>query len=273
MISGLVAKRSTYAGLFLITLTTLMHELLLTRIFSVTMWYHFAFVAISVAMFGMTVGALIVYLMPDRYAGDKISSKMAGNSVLFGFSMVFSLLMHLVIPFAPDTSLLGLCSVGLTYAVIGVPFVFSGIVVCLALTKFPSQVSRLYAVDLAGAAVGCVLFIYLLDAIDAPSATLFIALTATIGGLCFAIASGRPVLSLCNQRKIRGGNNLIREVELVLAHPGVRASRASALRVGNEPKAPQGLQGQPTGHEHRRKCGHDPDRVWRRPQSVTAPQV
>jgi spermidine synthase len=194
MISGLVAKRSTYAGLFLITLTTLMHELLLTRIFSVTMWYHFAFVAISVAMFGMTVGALIVYLMPDRYAGDKISSKMAGNSVLFGFSMVFSLLMHLVIPFAPDTSLLGLCSVGLTYAVIGVPFVFSGIVVCLALTKFPSQVSRLYAVDLAGAAVGCVLFIYLLDAIDAPSATLFIALTATIGGLCFAIASGRPVL-------------------------------------------------------------------------------
>ncbi len=35
----------TYAGLFLVTLSTLMYELLFTRIFSVTMWYHFAFLA------------------------------------------------------------------------------------------------------------------------------------------------------------------------------------------------------------------------------------
>ena len=47
---------STYGGLFFTTLSTLMYEILLTRIFSVTMWYHFAFVAVSVALFGMTVG-------------------------------------------------------------------------------------------------------------------------------------------------------------------------------------------------------------------------
>ena len=40
-----------------------MYEIVLTRIFSVTMWYHFAFVAISVALFGLTVGALIVHLL------------------------------------------------------------------------------------------------------------------------------------------------------------------------------------------------------------------
>jgi hypothetical protein len=61
------AGAGTYAGLFLVTLATLMHETLLTRIFSVTMWYHFAFVAISVALFGMTVGALIVYLLPGCF--------------------------------------------------------------------------------------------------------------------------------------------------------------------------------------------------------------
>ena len=48
--SGLKARPATYAGLFVITLTTLMYEIVLTRIFSVTMWYHFAFVAISVAL-------------------------------------------------------------------------------------------------------------------------------------------------------------------------------------------------------------------------------
>ena len=50
------AGARTFAGLFLVTLSTLTYQLLLTRTFSVTMYYHFAFVAISVTMFGMAVG-------------------------------------------------------------------------------------------------------------------------------------------------------------------------------------------------------------------------
>ena len=57
-------RAPTYFGIFLVALATLMYEILLTRIFSVTMLYHFAFVALSVAMFGLTAGALIVYLVP-----------------------------------------------------------------------------------------------------------------------------------------------------------------------------------------------------------------
>ena len=57
-------RAPTYLGIFLVALATLMYEILLTRIFSVTMLYHFAFVALSVAMFGLTAGALIVYLAP-----------------------------------------------------------------------------------------------------------------------------------------------------------------------------------------------------------------
>ena len=41
--------RSTYAGLLTVSLATILFQILLTRIFSVTIWYHFAFVAISVA--------------------------------------------------------------------------------------------------------------------------------------------------------------------------------------------------------------------------------
>ena len=44
-----------------------MYEILLTRIFSVTLWYHFAFMVVSIAMFGMAVGAMRVYLDP-KYA-------------------------------------------------------------------------------------------------------------------------------------------------------------------------------------------------------------
>ena len=53
-----------HAGLFLTTLSLLNLELLLTRIFSVTMWYHFAFMAISLAMFGVAGGAVLVGIRP-----------------------------------------------------------------------------------------------------------------------------------------------------------------------------------------------------------------
>ena len=58
------AGARTFAGLFLVTLSTLTYQLLLTRTFSVTMYYHVAFVAISVTMFGMAIGALLVFLRP-----------------------------------------------------------------------------------------------------------------------------------------------------------------------------------------------------------------
>ena len=57
-------QRALPAALFLVALGTLMFEVLLTRVFSLTLWYHFAFMAISMAMLGMTLGALLVFLRP-----------------------------------------------------------------------------------------------------------------------------------------------------------------------------------------------------------------
>ena len=67
----------TYIGLFLIALTTLTHQVLLTRIFSVTMWYHFAFVAISIALFGMTAGALLAYAWLPRFQPGRVKTYLA----------------------------------------------------------------------------------------------------------------------------------------------------------------------------------------------------
>ena len=60
-----------------------MHEILLTRIFSVTMLYHFAFMAISLSMFGLTLGALTVYLHPSDYVGEKCKRQMAVSALFF----------------------------------------------------------------------------------------------------------------------------------------------------------------------------------------------
>jgi hypothetical protein len=180
-------SKTTYLGLFIITLSTLMYEILLTRIFSVTMWYHFAFMAISVAMFGMTVGAIVVYLFPGYFTGERAQYHLALSAMLFAITIVFSFLTHLSIPFVTKWSLVALYAIGLNYTVLAIPFFFSGICVCLALTKFPGQIGKLYAADLAGAAVGCILLIYTLDITDGPTAVIFVAVLACLGALGFAM--------------------------------------------------------------------------------------
>src|SRR5687767_1605282 len=134
------AGPSAFAGLFLVTLATLTYQLLLTRIFSVTMYYHFAFVAISVTMFGMAVGALIVYLRPEVFTAERLWRHLTLASLSFAIAIVGSFLAHLWLPFRPELSLSGIASVVLTYAVLSVPFTFSGIAVTLVLTRFATQV-------------------------------------------------------------------------------------------------------------------------------------
>ena len=182
-------RRATYIGLFFVALATLMFEILLTRIFSVTMLYHFAFVALSVAMFGMTAGALFVYLAPRLFPADRIHHRLALAAVAFPIVIVLGFMTQLSIPFRVHPSVVAIYAIVLTYAVIATPFVVSGIAVCLALTGFPRAVSRLYAADLAGAALGCILLILVLDWSDGPTAVLWIAFLASIGGLAFAGAA------------------------------------------------------------------------------------
>ncbi len=183
------ARASTYLGLFWVTLATLFYELLLTRIFSVTMWYHFAFMAVSVAMFGMTVGAVIVYLRPLRYTQSSVEADLAQTSLSFAFAIVASFLTHLTMPFMPKANVLGLWSIALSFSVIAVPFVFSGIAVALALTKFPAETNRLYAVDLIGAALACIAFVGLMQSVDGPSAVIASAAVAALASLCFAFGA------------------------------------------------------------------------------------
>ena len=171
----------------MVTLATLMYEIGLTRIFSVTTFYHFAFVAISLALFGLTVGALFVYLVPRCFPNDRVAQRMWLASILFALSIPVCLAIQLSIRFDVEWSVGGVGSVVATCAIASVPFVLSGVVVCLALTRFPDRINRLYAVDLLGAGIGCLLLAVVFNAIDGPSALILVAALAAVGALFFAI--------------------------------------------------------------------------------------
>jgi hypothetical protein len=187
---SITPTRFTYVGLFLIALATLTHQVLLTRIFSVTMWYHFAFVAISIAMFGMTAGALTVYLLRRWFPPATLKTQLAVTALAYSILIVLSFLTQLSVPFIVHPSVVAAWSLVFTVIVISVPFIVSGACVSLALTQFGRKVSGLYAADLAGAAIGCLAVLGLLQFTDAATAVVFVAAAAGLGAVAFAIDAG-----------------------------------------------------------------------------------
>ena len=187
MNSGSRPDRRLFAALFLVALSTVMFEVLLTRIFSLTMWYHFAFMAISIAMFGLTVGALLVFLRPKQWPDAMLRPAMGRSALWAAIAMVVVILLHISL-YLPEASE-DLAPLILTFIGVAIPFVFSGVFVSLSLTRFPARIGALYAVDLAGAAVGCLAVIAALHVLDGVAAVLVCAAFAAFGGTL--LLSGR----------------------------------------------------------------------------------
>jgi hypothetical protein len=182
----LARRASFYAGLGFVTAATLMLQIVETRIISVTSWYHLAFFVISIAMFGLTAGAVWVYLRAPDYRSDHLSYHLTVASLAFALTMVGALLVQLTIVTSLPASVMSLV-VWTEFAVaLSIPFFFSGVVVSLALTRSPYPIGIVYGADLVGAAAGCLLVLALLNAVSGPSAILWIAVMVAAGGLLFA---------------------------------------------------------------------------------------
>src|SRR5437879_11213524 len=77
-----------YLAIFILASAALSYQILITRFFSVMLYYHFAFAAISLAMFGLTRGAMVVYGDPDRYAPERVGVEFARHATWFAISGV-----------------------------------------------------------------------------------------------------------------------------------------------------------------------------------------
>jgi hypothetical protein len=180
--------RKTYAAVFVVAASTLVLEILMTRITSVLAWYHLAFFVISLAMLGMTAGAVFVFVRPARYTDEQIPHRLWQSSVWLAASTPLATAAALAIPLSPISDMKGFLAM-LAYGIaLGIPFTLSGIVLTLALTRAGLPAGRVYGVDLVGAAAGCVLVIPVLQVVDAPSGVLIAAAGAAVAAALFAAA-------------------------------------------------------------------------------------
>ena len=178
-----------YFAIFILASATLSYQILITRFFSVMLYYHFAFAAISLAMLGLTRGALEVYNHPARYAPERVAAEFATHASWFAISGAAAMIVFLCVPLLiPGDYVM----VALALAAVGFvrPFTESGVCITLLLTRLPYGGGWLYAADLAGAALGCLAVIFVLLVVDPVSATLGIGALAAAAGWTVVRGSG-----------------------------------------------------------------------------------
>jgi hypothetical protein len=153
---------------------TLVLELSLTRVFSVVFYYHFAFLAISIALFGLGAGGVFSYVV----AGWKtpLYRRLGRLSAINSLLVVLALVVILAQKSADGISL------ALIYFTTALPFFVAGTIVSLAVSEAIKKVSRVYFFDLLGAAGGCLLLIPLLDLLGGLN-------TVLAAGVLFAVAA------------------------------------------------------------------------------------
>jgi len=174
------------AGIFLVSFAVLLIELLLTRIFSVTMFYHLSFMVVSLAMLGFGVSGLFVRLLDAQLTEARSRPLLAAFAAVLAVTSVAAVGVAFSLPISLETSAANWLRIAMVYGACAVPFLAGGMVVSLILTHRPAEANRLYFFDLLGASLACVLFIPATDRLGAPAAVIAAASVASIASAVLA---------------------------------------------------------------------------------------
>jgi hypothetical protein len=173
---------------------TLALQVLLTRLFSAVLFYHFGFLAISLALLGTGAGGLVLYVRPRWFDRRPPQATLARWSALFAVLLVVVplALVRLDYTFDGKVTTSFVAALGLACVLAALPFLAAGVAIALAIREYTRWAGRVYAFDLAGAGIGALLVVPVLWISD--PATLIVALGALAGGATLLFA-GRAAAS------------------------------------------------------------------------------
>jgi len=182
-------KNNYFIGIFLISLATLLLELSLTRVMSVSLWYHFGFLVISTALLGFGTSGVVLASWKKLREQYDLGNTLAILALLFGMVTVGCFWLLQKIPFNPfsvATDKRQLYIMPLYYITISAPFFISGLIISLLFTRISSRMSRLYAFDLIGAAIGCLLIVWVMPNLGGSGSVVMSAALGVTAALAFS---------------------------------------------------------------------------------------
>ncbi len=179
---------SLLAAVFFTSMTMMILEVTLTRLFSVILYYHYVFAVVSVAVLGLSGGAVLI----ARLRISSWSARVLGNglAVCSLIVSVFILLSVLLVVVLPSARLL------LLYVVVAFfPFFFVGAILAACFVRFSSRSGRIYFADLTGAAFGALAVVFSLEKLGGYGTAVFLVLVPCLSALLFASGKLWRILS------------------------------------------------------------------------------
>src|SRR5690348_7153492 len=129
----------------LVSATLLTIELALTRIFSVVMYYHFAFLAISIALFGLSASGVFAYIWRERLGRVPADVLLARQSVVYAVATMIALFgivrLRVGLNYSPRNLELMLA----IYTLAALPFFTGGLVLTIAISRLAARINAVYA--------------------------------------------------------------------------------------------------------------------------------
>lgn len=201
---GELALFRRYLTIAAVSCAVILFEIAITRVLSVVLWYHFAFLSVSLALLGLGAPGVWFYRFPPRKSFLPASLLAAGITVPASIVVITQFLGALRGKgLAPgqfsDVETAGFVSGEVLIAVVTllIPFLCLGSVVCLLLLESPGRkIGVMYGADLLGATVGAALIVPLMHVIPTPA---IIAGAGLLPLLCVPLVSRRatwPALGL-----------------------------------------------------------------------------
>ena len=173
--------------LFVLSLSIILFELALTRIFSIVLWYDYAFMAISIAFFGLGIGSFVIHIQKDKFNTLKkkstidpqftFSSRIVRYAIAYGISVPVFIFLIGYIP--SDTSY-----IYLFYLVSSIPFFFAGAGMALIFLAMSEKISKLYFADLIGAALATIILDPIMQSLGAGSTLLLTSVVIVGASVC-----------------------------------------------------------------------------------------
>jgi hypothetical protein len=180
-------------GLLLVSLSVLMLEFTLIRVLSVSLWYHFAFMIISIALLGLGVSGVTI-ILSRRINKAEINSFLSITSLLYAVSIILSFVAINKVPFDPFSLFVDsnqFLYLPIYYILITLPFFMAGLIIGQLFTRFNTSINNLYFYDLIGAGLSCFVFILVLPMFGGSGGIAAASLIACLGTLLFAMEKSK----------------------------------------------------------------------------------
>jgi hypothetical protein len=190
-------------GVFLLCAATLALEVALTRILALTMWHHFTYVVIGVALLGFGAAGSWVTMRGSARLRRGMDGSIASYVFAAAVATPMCYLMMTRVYFDPQRIVsepLHLVSLLLIYGIIAVPFFCAGLGICAAISSYRADVGAVYFADLLGAGCGALVVPFCIEPLGGPGLILALGLVLAVAAACFwlshaaATASPWPVL-------------------------------------------------------------------------------